>query len=297
MQYGIYYAYWERQWGGDYLKYPQKVAGLGFDILEISCASLPELGDSALKTLRQAADDAGVRLTGGYGPRQQENLASPDRAVVQNGFAFWDRTLDALEALGITLVGGGLYSYWPVDFGKLTGGQSFDKAADRQRSVESMKKLADMAAARHITLGMEVLNRFEGYLINTAQEAVDYVKAVGKDNVKVMLDTFHMNIEEDSITGAIRTAGKYLGHFHIGEANRRPPYAGGRIDWQAIAAALHEIGYDGAVVMEPFVLQGGQVGNDIKVWRDISGKTGEAELDEDARRSVAFVRQTFEGAK
>jgi D-psicose/D-tagatose/L-ribulose 3-epimerase len=291
MQYGIYYAYWERQWGGDYLRYPGKVAALGFDILELSCASLAELGTARLRELRQAAKDSGLRLTGGYGPRPQENLGSADTAVLRNAFEFWDRTFDALAALDITLVGGGLYSYWPVDFTR-----PFDKEADRRRSVENMRKLADMAAGRRITLGMESLNRFEGYLINTARECLDYVQAVGRDNVKVMLDTFHMNIEEDSITGAIETAGRYLGHFHIGEANRRPPRDGGRIEWRAIAAALRGIAYDGPVVMEPFVLQGGQVGSDIKVWRDLSNNAGEAELDEEARRSLNFIRAVFEGA-
>ncbi|MDR3248795.1 MAG: TIM barrel protein [Treponema sp.] len=296
MQFGIYYAYWERQWGGDYLRYPKKVADLGFDILEISCASLAKLGAAALKELRQAAEDAGVRLTGGYGPKPQENLASGDRAIVRDAFEFWDRTFDALESLGVTLVGGGLYSYWPVDYGT-AGEQSFDKPADLQRSIKNMKRLGDMAAKHHITLGMEALNRFEGYLLNTAQETLDYVTAVGRDNVKVMLDTFHMNIEEDSITDAIRTAGKHLGHFHLGEANRRPPREGGRIDWKSVAATLHEIGYDGAVVMEPFVLQGGQVGSDIKIWRDLIANGGETELDEEARRSVAFVRKVFGKAK
>lgn len=289
MQYGIYYAYWERQWGGDYLRYPAKAAALGFDILEISCASLAELGERRLRELRRAAEDAGIRLTGGYGPRPQENLASADPAVRRNGFEFWGRTFKALEALGITLVGGGLYSYWPVDFG-----QPFDKEADLGRSVESMKKLAEAAADCGITLGMEALNRFEGYLINTAEECLDYVKAVGRDNVKVMLDTFHMNIEEDSIAGAVRAAGNYLGHFHIGEANRRPPREGGRIDWRTTAAALRGIGYDGPVVMEPFVLPGGQVGRDIKVWRDLSGGAGEAELDNDARCSLEYIRGIFE---
>ena len=282
MRYGIYYAYWERQWGGDYLKYPAKVSRLGFDILEISCASLAELGTARLRELRQAAAAAGIQLSAGYGPRPQENLASPDPAVRQNGFEFWASTFKALESLGITLVGGGLYSYWPVDFTR-----PFDKAADLERSVESMKKLAGMAAEHGITLGMEALNRFEGYLINTAEECLDYVKAVARDNVKVMLDTFHMNIEEDSIPQAIRTAGSYLGHFHIGEANRRPPRPGGRVNWREIAAALRAVDYQGPVVMEPFVLPGGQVGGDIKVWRDLSDKAGEAELDEEARRSVA----------
>ena len=155
-----------------------------------------------------------------------------------------------------------------------------------------MKKLGELAAGFNIVLCMEALNRFEGYLLNTAEEALAYVKATGRDNVKVMLDTFHMNIEEDSLVDAIRTAGPYLGHFHIGEANRLPPRAGSRMDWAGIGKALREIGYAGAVVMEPFVLQGGQVGKDIKVWRDLA-PAYETELDEAARKSVGFIRGVF----
>jgi len=289
MKYGIYYAYWEQQWGGDYLKYARKVGKLGFDILEISCAGLADMTPEQTRDLARAAKDSGITLTGGYGPRPVENIASADATVVKNAFDFWKRTFDVLSRLGISTVGGGLYSYWPVDYEK-----PFNKDEDLRRSIEEMKKLGALAADYGITLGMEALNRFEGYLLNTAEEDLAYVKAVGLDNVKVMLDTFHMNIEEDSLTGAIKTAGPYLGHFHIGEANRRPPRAGTRMDWAAIGRALREAGYNGAVVMEPFVLQGGQVGKDIKIWRNMA-PNDEGKLDDEARKSVAFIRECFEG--
>jgi D-psicose/D-tagatose/L-ribulose 3-epimerase len=288
MKYGIYYAYWEHEWGGDYLKYAQKAGRLGFDILEISCAGLAEMPPAKVRELAAAAEDSGVELTGGYGPRPGENIASPDAAVVGKAFEFWKRTFEVLARLGITKVGGGLYSYWPVDFQK-----PFDKEEDLRRSIAGMKKLGELAASYAITLGMEALNRFEGYLLNTAAEALAYVRAVGLDNVKIMLDSFHMNIEEDSLIEAINTAGPFLGHFHIGEANRLPPRAGSRMDWAAIGRALRGIGYAGAVVMEPFVLRGGQIGKDIKVWRDLA-PSGENDLDEAARKSVEFIRESFE---
>jgi D-psicose/D-tagatose/L-ribulose 3-epimerase len=110
--------------------------------------------------------------------------------------------------------------------------------------------------------------------------------------VKVMLDTFHMNIEEDSIGGAIRSAGPYLGHFHVGECNRKVP-GKGRIPWLEIRDALREVGYDRAVVMEPFVRMGGKVGSDIKVWRDLSGGASESGLDDDAAGALEFLRSTL----
>lgn len=129
-----------------------------------------------------------------------------------------------MQIAGIHQLGGGLYSCWPVDYNV-----PFDKAADYKQSVTNIKQLADIAADYEIILNMEVLNRFEGYLINTCEEAVAFVDDVNKPNVKVMLDTFHMNIEEDSFANAIKLAGNRLGHLHVGEANRRPPFDGGRI--------------------------------------------------------------------
>ena len=140
---------------------------------------------------------------------------------------------------------------------------------------------------------MEALNRFEGYLINDCQEAVAYVRAVDRPNVKVMLDTFHMNIEEDSLVEAIALAGPLLGHFHVGEANRRPPRPQGRIPWKDLAEALRKIGYQGHIVMEPFVRMGGQVGKDISIWRDLSHGATDAQLDQDAAASVAYLRSLF----
>ena len=285
MKYGIYYAYWEQQWGGDYLKYIKKAANLGFDLLEISCAGLADMPKSKINELNAVCKDAHIGLTGGYGPRPEENIASPDPEIIKNTFNFWKWTFDVLAQLNIKSVGGGLYSYWPVDFEK-----PFNKEEDLKRSIDGMKKLGEIAGTYGITLNMEALNRFEGYLLNTAAEALAYVKAVGLDNVKVMLDTFHMNIEEDDIIDAIKCAGSYLGHFHIGEPNRKPPRSGSRMDWTSIGSALKTINYSGAVIMEPFVLQGGQVGKDIKIWRDLGF---EKDLDEEARLSVNFIRKTF----
>jgi D-psicose/D-tagatose/L-ribulose 3-epimerase len=103
-----------------------------------------------------------------------------------------------------------------------------------------------------------------------------------------------MNIEEDSIPEAIRMAGKKLGHLHIGEANRRPPHDHGRIPWREIGSALREIGYDGAVVMEPFVRMEGQIGRDIRIWRDMSEGCDDSQLDREVAASLAYLKTVFE---
>lgn len=290
MKYGIYYAYWEKEWTGDYFKYIDKVKELGFDILEISCGAFKKdyTTDEQLLRIGEYAKEKGIILTAGYGPQKDENLASPDEAVQKNAIEFFKETLRKLHLMDIHILGGGLYSYWPVDFNS-----DINKERDFETSVKNMKLIAKYAEEYDITLGMEVLNRFEGYLINTCDECLRYIDAVGNDRVGVMLDTFHMNIEEDNIGEAIRKAGDKLVHFHLGERNRKVP-GKGTMPWAEIGQALRDIHYQNAAVMEPFVLQGGRVGQDIKIWRNLLTDTSEDKLDADAKHSCEFVRHVFE---
>ncbi len=288
MKYGIYYAYWEKQWGADYVKYVEKVKKLGFDILEISCAGLTDLSEDEILKLRDCKEKSGILLTAGYGPKPNEDISSKDPAIVKNAFQFWKKTFPILKKLGIHQVGGGLYSCWPADYSKKP-----DKMGDLERSVKNMRELAKWAGEYEIDLGMEVLNRHEGYLINTVRECLDYVDAVGQENVKIMLDTYHMNIEEDSLEEAVLSAGKKLGHFHVGENNRKLPGQGRIVPWEKIGKALREINYTGTVVMEPFVICGGEVGQDIRIWRNLKEDCSEQILDQEAEESLKFIRKAF----
>ena len=288
MNFGIYYSYWEKEWGGDAVSYITKVKKLGFDTLEVATADFETKDDSYFKEMNAVASDNDILLTGGYGPARENNIGTADQAALEKALDFYKKMFSRMEIAGIRSLGGALYSYWPVT------DLNFDKKADLERSILGMQKLADIAADYGITLNMEALNRFEGYLINTCEECVNYVDAVGKPNVKVMLDTFHMNIEEDSFYDAILLAGSRLGHFHVGEANRKPPRPG-RMPWKEIGEALNRIGYNGAIVMEPFVVPGGGVGRDIRIWREVVSDVSEEALDADVRNSVAFLRQAFKG--
>lgn len=289
MKYGIYFAYWEKEWNADQKSYISKVKKLGFDILEISCAMLKNSSREELVEMRDMARAEGVTLTAGYGPGPSENLASSDEAVVKNAVAFYTDILKKLEILDIHTLGGGIYSYWPVDYTK-----PIDKEGDWKRSVKNVRTVGKIAQECGVDYCLEVLNRFEGYLLNTCAECRQFVEEVDVPAVKIMLDTFHMNIEEDSMTEAILLAGDRLGHFHVGENNRRLP-GKGNLPWYQIGSALRAIGYDKNVVMEPFVKSGGKVGSDIKIWRDLSMGAATEQLDRDAAASVAFLRNVFSG--
>lgn len=290
MQHGIYYAYWEREWDGDYKYYIRKAAELGFDILEIAAGPLPGYTQTELLELRKCAEDNGIRLTVGYGPVRENNIASPDAEVRAHAREFYKDLFARMERLHATLIGGALYSCWPIDYS-----QEIDKKGDWERGVEGVAEMGRIGLDYGIeTIGLEVLNRFENHVLNTAEEGVRFVKEVRElepraVNVKVMLDTFHMNIEEQSIGNAIRSAGGLLGHFHTGECNRMVP-GQGRMPWREIRDALKAIGYDGTVVMEPFVIPGGTVGKDIKIWRNLVSDVSEAALDEAAGDALRFQR-------
>ncbi|GKH34365.1 sugar phosphate isomerase/epimerase [Muricomes sp. OA1] len=289
MKYGIYFAYWTKEWQADYKYYIQKVKKLGFDVLEISCMALRNvyLKDEQLLDLKKCAEDQGIIMTAGYGPTKEQNLCSGDPAVVKRGMDFFKGLLPRLQLMDIKVLGGGLYSYWPLD-----PAAPMDKEADLERAIKNMKELSKIAEDCDVTLGMEVLNRYEGYMLNTCEQALEFVNAVDSSHVKIMLDTFHMNIEEDNIGAAIRKAGRQLGHLHVGEQNRRVP-GKGSLPWAEIGQALKDIDYQGAVVMEPFVMSGGTVGSEIKVWRDLAPDATEEMLDNDARGAVEFLRHVF----
>lgn len=286
MKFGTLYAYWVTEWTGDYNYYAKKVANLGFDVLEISAGDLVNMSDAEIEKLKATAKDVNIEITSNLGPPKDKDVASTDPAVRQAGIDFLTDILKGMGKLGSRQLIGVLHTYWPNDF------QDLDKEAIWARGVESMKIVSKRAGDLGITLALEVVNRFESHILNTAAEAVQFCKDVGDPACKILLDTFHMNIEEDDFADAIRTAGPLLAHLHVGEGNRKPP-GQGQMPWKKIGAALHEIGFDSYVVMEPFVLRGGQVGKDIKVWRDLSGNASEAELDAKLKKSVEFLREAF----
>ena len=287
MKIGTYFAYWEKEWNVDFFPYISKVADLGFDVLEIAGGGLVDLSNEQVIRLKNEAKRCGITLTVCIGLPEKYNVSSEDKSVRQAGIEYMKRLIDKTYLVGAKQIGGIIYAYWPVDYSK-----PVNKPLAREISICSVQELADYAAPKDITLTLETVNRFEQFLFNDAKEATKFVKDIARDNVKVMLDSFHMNIEEDSFYDAILSTGSYLGHFHIGEPNRKVP-GKGRIPWNEIGKALREIGYNGTVVMEPFVRPGGSVGADIKVWRDLSNNASDEQLDIDIAESCRFVRDAF----
>lgn len=282
---GIHFGYWNRDWNTDFPACIKRASEVGLDILEIAPAPLFEMSEAKRKEIRQASLDYGIELTYSVGLGLEYDIASEDDTVRKNGIHYSTETMKLIGEMGGHTYSGINYSSWNKTFAYGIE----NKDAYFERSAQSLKQIMKVAETYDIKYCMEVVNRFEQYLLNTAEEAVKLAQMVNHPNLKLLLDTFHMNIEETSFVEAIHTAAPYLGHFHIGEANRRPPCAG-RMPWDSISGALKGIGYEQALVMEPFLKMGGEVGRDIKIWRDLSKGADDAEMDEMIRMSVSFVK-------
>lgn len=279
---GIYYAYWEHEWDVDFIPHVEKARALAFDQLEVNGGTIVRLKTDERKRLRDEAIRHGIRLSYGIGLTAEHDVSSLDERTRRRGVAFMKTMIEAVAEMGGGMIGGTVHSSWPAT---LPAGHE-SKEPFRDASLKSMRELVHVAEDSGVVLNVEVINRFEQFLLNTAAEAVSYVEAVGSPSCRILLDTFHMNIEEDSIGDAVRKAGPYLSELHIGETNRKPPGTG-RMPWQEIRTALDAVGFSGPLVMEPFVRPGGTVGRNIAVWREL---TPGADLDAMASEAARFVR-------
>src|SRR5271165_2042929 len=278
---GIHYGYWTQHWDSEPLQFVKRAQKCGFDILEVNAPKITRMSDTERDALKGAAADAGLGLTYSIGMTADMDLASEDAATRKKGVAFLQDVARTMKHMDGTVMAGVNYSSWPR---KLLPGE--DKQVLTDRAVEGVREAIKAAEDCGVLFCVEVVNRFEQFIMNTAAEGIAFAERVGSPNCKIHLDTFHMNIEEETFRGPIIEAGTWLGHFHLGETNRRPP-GRGRMPWPEIFGALREINYQGAVVMEPFLVPGGDVGRDVSVIRDLLGS---ADLDEEAARSVRFVR-------
>jgi len=285
---GIYYAYWEHNWDANFIPYVDKVARLGFDILEVNSGTVTNMSLAERDQLKRAAECAGIELTFCIGLSQEYDIAAEDTTVRKRGIDFLKRQAEMLQYMGGRELGGIIYGAWPATLPS----DCTDKRPYLERSISAMKEVMKTVEDCGVWFHIEVVNRFEQYLINTCEEALTYVELVGSEHLRILLDTFHMNIEEDSFHGAIIHAGDNLRHIHLGETNRRAP-GSGRIPWYDIVTTLRQIQYSGSLVMEPFLMPGGEVGRDIKVFRDLRG---DLDLDTEARRALTFMREKLNSA-
>lgn len=182
--------------------------------------------------------------------------------------------VDQAVALGGAKIIGPVYSV----VGKADAVEPAQQKVEFQLVVKNLKELAKYAEAKGITICIEPLNRFETDFLNTCDQGLRLLKAVGSKALRLHLDTFHMNIEEKNQAAAIRKAGSLLGHFHACGTDRGTP-GSDSLDWKEIVGALKAIKYDGDVVIESFTTDVKVIARAAAIWRRIQPTRDEIAVD------------------
>ena len=191
------------------------------------------------------------------------NLISPDAATRKAGIDYMKWAIDCSAALGADRLSGPLHS----TLGAFSG--SGPTATEKKRSVASQRAIGDHAGKKGVIIGLEALNRFECYLVNTMADLSEHIDAIDRPHIKAMYDTFHANIEEADPIGAYTRNRRNVVHIHISENDRGVP-GRGNIPWKETFSAIRKSGYDNWLTIESFGRSLKDLAAATKVWRDFA---------------------------
>ena len=277
MKFGIHAGLWMARWTDEITPILKTVADLGFDGVEVS---LLGMSDEKADALGKAVKEYGLEVTCSDGLAPDKDITSADPLVRQAGIEYLRWAIETTARIGSRGLAGVVYAPW----GMYDPANKVQRAA---RSSEAFAAIDDHLAKHDVTLGIEAINRFETDLVNTASEAVAMAEASGSSRVGALLDTFHLNIEEKDIKSAITQTGDRLVHFHVSDNDRGVP-GSGHVPWTEVQSGLREIGYDGWIVAEMFVIMGNPASRDLNIWRNI-----EPDANDAARRALSFMQASF----
>lgn len=280
MKYGMNLLLWSGDLTDAMLPVLEKLKRMGYDGVE-----MPIFDPDAKKFAQwgKRLDEIGLRRTAVTIRTAADNPISPDAKIRAAGVEAMKRTLECCRVVGAETLCGPYHSA----IGEFTG--QGPTADEWKWGVESMRKHAEIAAEAGVMLGVEYLNRFECYFLNTAADTVRFVKDVDHPNCRMMYDSFHANIEEKGVAEAIKVCAPYTVHVHISENDRSTP-GEGHVAWAETFAALKQTGYDGWMVVEAFGLALPEIADATKIWRRMY--QSEMQL---ARDALAFMKANTGG--
>lgn len=275
MKFGMNLLLWTGELNDSMIPVLESLKAMGYDGVELPIFNL----DLDYAAWGRRLDDLGLERTAATVRGVEDNPISSDPAVRASGVERNCRTLDCCQAVGATALVGPYHSA----LGSFSGAGPTED--EWKWGVESMRAVAEYAATTGVMLGIECLNRFECYLLNTHADSARFVREVGLPHCRVMYDTFHGHIEEKSTPEAIRQCADVLGHVHISENDRSTP-GKGSVRWAENFDTLHEIGYDGWYVIEAFGLALPELAAATRIWRRMF--ESEEQL---ARDGLAFMKR------
>jgi len=273
MKLGIHAYAWCSQWSNDTLYLIDKVKEMGLDFIEIPLMRLDTFDADAVKARLQQVGLGAVTSTVLL---EDTDITSDDPEVRAKGVEYLKACVQATADIGAQSFSGVIYARHGDPTRSRPGEHLW------RYSAEGLRPVARFAQTLGVQIGPEPVNRYESCLINTCEQALRLKEMIGEDNVKVHLDTYHMNIEEKSFYAATKLAGEDLIHYHICENDRGIPGTG-LVDWDGIFRALAEMGYQGNAALESFVDNTDNM--TTWVWRQLA-PDGDTLL----REGVAFIR-------
>lgn len=257
----------------------KKLAEAGFDGVEISVV---DQTDAELREMRRAVEDLSMSLTASTFMPADTNPISSVPAVRSAAVDYLKKQIDRTEALGSSLLVGGLYQSHKVFSGRVPSEEEWAWSRD------TLHEAGTYAANAGIRLALEFLNRFEVYLINTAEDAAKMCEEIGLDNVGVLYDTHHANIEDPDPSCALPMTGEHLFHVHISESHRGT-LGTGQVKWVETFRALRAMDYRGWLTIEAFGTEDAAIVNAANVWRNAFESPEQLYRD-----GIAFIRAEIE---
>ncbi len=257
-----------------------RIAGWGFDVVEIPVEQPGQWDPARTATLLA---DHGLGASVCAVMPDGRDLTVDDAEVVRATQDYLRTCVDVAATVGSGVVGGPMYA--PV-------GRTWRIGADERRQVldslaAALGPVVDYAADASVRLAVEPLNRFETSLINTTAQGLELIERVGSPACGLLLDTFHMNIEERDVAAAVRAAGPHLAHLQVCANDRGTPGAD-HLDWPGIADAIADLGYDGPVCIESFTAENETIATAAAIWRPLADSQ-----DALATEGLAFLRRTL----
>ncbi len=260
--YGINTFTWTSPFRTKDLPLLDKAKAMGFDLVEIPIEGEKDIDYAkAADAYTRAGLACSLCAVMGSG----RDPAHEDESIQRGGVAYLKHCIDAAATMGAATVAGPLYSA----VGRTWQATAEQRKRDLERCTRNLKEVARYAGDKGIMLAVEPLNRFETSFINLAEQAVELVRMVDSPSLRIMIDTFHANIEEKNLGKAIETAGPYLVHVHANENDRGTP-GSGHVPWNEVAAALKTVNYSGALVIESFTTTVKEIARAAAIWRPLA---------------------------